>query len=438
MPKVIGTPAVRFNLEPKKDVPNESYVFLFFRYKYKGKSIRLKYSVSAIVDPQYWDDKSARPIFNRKHPEYAGLKRRMNRLEDIVIAIYKEHDNGNIPLKEFKNEIAYRIGDKERPAEETAPALFEFIEQFIIHQQSKQGAKRGTWKKYITVLHHLQDFEDEKNIDLDYDSIDWKFRNEFINWLYEPPRNHSTNNAAKIMSVLKLFLEESRKLKYHNNLTYTEKGFGVKRVKTKNKVKLSLDELDALLDLDLSDNRRLERVRDLFIVGAFSGQRFSDWHKITKDQIFTNDEGAEMIRIMAEKTTKYTPIPLLPELKQILEKYDYKLPSISIQKFNVFIKEVCKIALGDVKFIRIYSEAGQTKEQTIQKWQKVSSHAARRSFVSNFLQLGIEPLLIRTITGHATEAQLYEYADIEADELAARFAKKAAIALQEHRNKNAL
>ncbi|HMO39885.1 MAG TPA: phage integrase SAM-like domain-containing protein [Saprospiraceae bacterium] len=433
MPRITSTPKVNFNLDIQK---GRGYIVLIYRYQFRGERIKLKYFTGEFVEPKYWERKKQRAKFTRNRPEYVDLNKKLNDLDSIVNQIYKDTARGNISPEDFKNEIAYRIGDKLRPEDDKShiPNFFQFIDQYIAEQQAKADSKRNTWKKYITVRSHLQDYANERNLDLDYNSIDWKFRNDFVNWLYAPPRNHAINTASKVMGVVKLFMEESKKLKYHDNDTYSDKGFRVRTVMTKNKVRLSLEELDALLSLDLSDNERLEKVRDLFIVGAFSGLRFSDWHKIGKEQIFISD-GIELIKVRAQKTGKYTAIPLLPELKQVLEKYNYALPTISSQKFNDYIKEVCQLALGNVTFMRIYSEAGRTKDETIEKWQKVSSHAARRSFVSNFLQLEVSPTLIRAITGHATEKQLYEYADIEADELAATFTKKAGAALEEHRKK---
>lgn len=434
MPKILGTPQVRFNISGKPGTSNQAYISLVYRYKYKGVGQRLKYNVGAVVDRKQWDNKAQRAKPNRKYPEYFDLNKRLNNLENIVIEIYKEND-GNIQVEDFKNEIAYRIGDKARPEDDKSqiPTFCIFLDQFITDQ--RKSAKPNTFKKYQTAANHLKDFSQESGIELGYDSINWQFRQKFIDWLFSAPRKHSTNSVAKTIAMVRSFLKESYRAGYHTNEIFKDSGFAVREVKTKNKVRLSLEELDALLDLDLSGNERLERVRDLFIVGAFSGLRFSDWHKITKDQVITTPEGLEMIQVMAEKTRKYTPIPLLPELKNVLEKYDYKLPKISSQRFNDYIKEVAKLALGNASFMRIYSEGGQLKDETVEKWQAISSHAARRSFVSNFLQLEISPTLIRAITGHSSEKQLLAYADIEADELAVTFAKKAASALQEHRKK---
>lgn len=431
MPKIIGTPKPRFNTQSKIGTTSEVYIILLYRYQYEGKRVTIKYSISELVNPKYWDAKAGRAKFNRTYPEYVELNSRLNNIDNITTDIYKDF-KGNISPEAFKSELDYRLGKKVRPEDDKSgiPTLFEFIRTYLNDEKHKES----TLQKYNTTFIHLKNYAKEKGKELTYDSIDWHFRNAFLKYLYASPRNMSTNTTVKILSIVKLFLKESHKLKYHTNEIYKDKDFGEKLVKTKNKVRLSLEELDALLSLDLSSNERLEKVRDLFIVGAFTGLRFSDWHKIGREQLFTSG-GIEMIRVMAEKTRKYTAIPLFPELKQVLEKYNYNLPAISSQKFNDYIKEVAQIAFADTTFLRIYSEGGQIKDETIQKWEAVSSHAARRSFVSNFLQLQISPMLIMSVTGHSTEKQLYAYADIEADELVATFSKEAVIALEKHRNK---
>ena len=316
---------------------------------------------------------------------------------------------------------------------EKVPTLFEFIDQFCLEQQNDPTKKRGTWKKFITVQSHLKKYSEEKKEELkkelSYDDIDWHFRKDFLNWLYEEPRNHSINNAAKIFEVLKQFMQESIKLRYHTNLTFLEKNFGVKRVKTKNKVRLDFQEIEQLIQLDLSTNPRLEKVRDLFVVGCYTGLRFSDWHKVKKGNIILDKDGEEQLEILTQKTTQRVLIPILSELKAVIDKYDYNLPSISAQKFNDYIKEVCELANLDSKEMRIYSEGGITKQERLEKYKMVSSHCARRSFASNFYQLLKKPSLLMQITGHTTEKQFFEYIDLSNEEQAKEFAHEVKIAL---------
>ncbi|MCR9055268.1 MAG: site-specific integrase [Phaeodactylibacter xiamenensis] len=391
-----------------------------------AKKKRVSFSTGIRVNPKHWNTKAARlKMVRGKEKEYRDINKRLAAFSEIAQDIYIEYDNGKrLDRNTFLEQLAYRSGRKD-PPRSAATTLFGFIEQFIETEQSKPTAKRGTWKKYITVFNHLREFAaDQGKESLDFSDINWEFRSQFINWLYSPPRSHSQNNAAKIITVTKQFMSEAGKRGLHSNTIYNQTGFGLRRTKVKNKVRLTFAELEDLAAVDLSDTPRLERVRDLFLVGCFTGARFSDWHKVSREHILKEPEG-ELLQIVTKKVGNRVVIPVFPILKGILDKYEYQLPDISIQKFNAYIKEVCQLVLKDSQFQRIYSKGGQTKTEIVEKWERVSSHAARRSFASNFWEAGIPAALLMQITGHATEKQFFEYIDISQEQAARQFAKMA-------------
>ena len=87
--------------------------------------------------------------------------------------------------------------------------------------------------------------------------------------------------------------------------------------------------------MDLTDNPRLERVRDLFIVGAWTGLRFSDFNNINPKDIKKNGD----IEIQTQKTKNSVIVPIHRYIKEIMKKYEGKTenslpPSISNQKMN--------------------------------------------------------------------------------------------------------
>lgn len=438
MPKQPKVPKVRFNL--KNATRSETLVVLVFRYNRpdkldyktgKPENIKMVYSTGEKIKPKHWDIVRGRARHIRGVLEYVEMNKRLDKLASIVQRIFMDNNFGAISVEDFKEAIEQASGNYIEPEEEKMP-FFEFIEEFIEQEKTKPNAKRGTWKKYVTVFNHLKDFANEiGNPELNYQDITWQLRKDFLNWLYSPPRNHAINNAQKILHNVKRFMKEAHRAGLHDNAIYLEPGFGLKRVKVKNKVRLSFDELEALsVKLDLSDKPRLERIRDLFIVGCYTGLHFSDWHKIGRDQIIV-DDGAELLELMTQKTSEPIVIPLLPELKEVLNKYDYRLPRITIQKFNEYIKEVCQLAISDSKFFRIYSESGKVHSEKIEKWKKVSSHAARRSFATNFWELGIPAPVLMQITGHSTEKQFFEYIDVNQYEVAKRFAREVALRRRE-------
>lgn len=182
-----------------------------------------------------------------------------------------------------------------------------------------------------------------------------------------------------------------------------------------------------MFNLDLSNNPRLDRVRDLFLIGCYSGLRFSDFIRIRPDYIIRED-GVEMIQIFTKKTDTEVVIPLVPELKTILEKYNYHSPkSLSNQKMNEYLKEIFRKAKFNQEILVKKSIGGQIQEIVHKKHELAQSHMARRSFATNFYHLGIPAAHLMLVTGHSTEKQFFDYINIDKIKNAKAMAKQVAM-----------
>jgi integrase len=167
---------------------------------------------------------------------------------------------------------------------------------------------------------------------------------------------------------------------------------------------------------DFSKNKKLEAVRDLFIFGCFVGLRFSDYSSIKPENIVTMDGGC-FIKQITQKTGELVIIPCNPVVMEIFEKYKNnpnKLPrTISNQKFNEYIKEVMRAVTfvdKDGKEKPLFAETGRlATEPTLELWQTVSSHTARRSFCTNLYLEGFPTIDIMKVSGHRTEKAFMKY-----------------------------
>ena len=420
MPK-ITIPKPRINLRKKRKDDKFGYIRLVFRYNDQ----ELLYPIYQGLEVKYWDNKKGETIYNKKHGQtYVDLNKEIRAIKEQTETIY--NDNPNISTKAFKLELDYFTGKKKRPRQDGKKhlAFFGFIESYIEEEKNKANNKRGTWKKFITVYGNLQDYAKDKDKKIDWQDIDWNFRDDFINWMYQEPRKFSINNAAKVLEVVKQFMNVGLRRKYHSNTTHQEPKFGEQRVKLESKLILTFKELKELIALDLSSKPRWEKVRDIFIVGCYTGLRFSDWHKISDSIII--DEGEKMLEILTTKTKQLVVIPILEELQKILDKYDDQLPNFSSQEFNRIIKLVCQEVLGEKTYLKTFSESGLKKSETKLCYKDVSSHCARRSFATNFYELGVSPSELMLITGHATEKQFFEYIVLNKRKQAKKFKRLVA------------
>jgi integrase len=188
------------------------------------------------------------------------------------------------------------------------------------------------------------------------------------------------------------------------NLQFEKKNFAIIKEET-SAVYLKESELVQLYQYDLSGNTRLEQVRDLFVFGSFVGLRFSDFSDVKPENIQRIDKEL-FLRIKTKKMGNRVTIPCNPIVQDIFKKYNHmpnKLPrAISNQKFNNYIKEVCKLVGFDEKN-RLETN------QTMELWECISSHTARRSFATNLYNEGFPVLDIMKITGHKTEKAFLSY-----------------------------
>ena len=195
-----------------------------------------------------------------------------------------------------------------------------------------------------------------------------------------------------------------------------------KLIKLKSKkmpiVYLSMDELKLInsIDEDLL-NDRLTNVRDWLLISCFTGQRISDFMNFSIDNIRHQDEFSVM-DILQEKGKKSVTIPVLNEVVKIMKRYDGGFPrQLSDQKYNDYLKEVCKIAKLEQKVkgkkqINISKDPTERKVRRVEgmypKYELVTSHIGRRSFATNHYGKIPTSYLIY-VTGHSSEEMFLNY-----------------------------
>ena len=142
---------------------------------------------------------------------------------------------------------------------------------------------------------------------------------------------------------------------------------------------LSIDELRTIRGRQFA-TVRMTQVRDVFIFACYSGLAFTDLKNLTKEDILIDEDGKEWIIKPRHKTKIISHIPLLPIAKEIWEKYDYKLPVLTNQKYNSYLKE-----LADVCGIN----------------KNLHSHLARHTFATILLNSGVDMVSVSKILGHS-------------------------------------
>ena len=409
-----------FNLKDKK--ATETLIYLVVRWK----GNRLKYSTHEKINPKYWNDNSQRAKLLKDFPNASLLNDRLDQIEATAKnAISKSREITETPLstevKDWLDIEFKRVESKVVPTQ-----LNNFIDFFIQERTGEINPKTNSVysKKTLYKYKEVKDVVNRIESKIRIHQIGMGFYHKFKEYLTK--ENKSINTIGKYITTLKTILHAARSKGIELNRTYNSKEF-VSMSEKSTSIYLNENELKQIFDLDLRTRPKLEKVRDLFLVGAWTGLRFADFTNLRKEDIQSDD----IIEIRTTKTQKInekTAIPLHPIVKIILKKYEYELPKvISNQKFNEYIKEVGFLAGINEPFTKSITLGNKVVSITKEKCQFISSHTARRSFATNLYKQNFPSISIMAITGHTTETSFLKYIKVTK--------REHAIKIKEHWNK---
>lgn len=319
------------------------------------------------------------------------------------------------------------IPDIEEVAAPVSNSFFKYIENYIEDAKSgKRMIKSSTderpysersIKGYTTTLNTIKEFRKQSgHKDLEFDEVTINFYQSFEGFVKS--KKFSKNYFGSFIKYIKKFMKESLEEGLHSNNDFLKKDFLKVSVESES-VALSSLQLQSLASYDFSDNPCYDNARDFFLIGAWTGLRYSDFSRLTKEFV-----DGDFIDIKTQKTGKTVVVPILPELRKILNKYkdtDTGFPrAISDVKLNEYIKEICRIVGENSKDKSFIEESTTILKRTDRKvtikeplYRKISSHTGRRSFATNAVRLKIPTESIKQITGHKTDAAFFKYVKIE-------------------------
>lgn len=377
--------------EPKSS--SETIIYLVMRWD----GLQMKISTKQKVNPKFWNKDRLKVKETISEKNHQHINKELVEIEKVAYKMFnsftdtfKRKPNSEelknlIEQEYFQNNPMFKKVDKK--------TILDYFDDYI--ETIKSTTAHTTVQKYKQAKENFKDFQKDKKRIYNTEMIDLKFRNEYVEYLIET-KKYAPTTVYRKMKFLRTVLYFIENLGIKVNPFLHNSRFLTKDIEVDN-IALSESEIDEMEKLNLSDNKRLEQVRDLFLVACYTGQRFSDLNKINQSNIIDD----EYIAIRQQKTNEQLTLPLLKVVKTILVKYNYKLPKISNVKFNEYIKEVAKLCEtlnkqynGDNKKVR---------------WQMISSHTARRTFVTLNYGKGVDLDTLKLGTGHKQTKTLQTY-----------------------------
>lgn len=380
---------------------------LYVRYNY-NRTKRTLISTGHSIKPQYWDEK--KKWIKRACPNHDEINLILTKLTSKIGDILSYANDNNIdPTIDF---VLLEL-EKNREYTQRSNTIDVFATLDIYIEEKRGKVSVDQIKDYNSLKKHLTNFKHHSSQPISFRNLNLTFYNEFIDYLFykvEKPDGSIgllTNSAGKIIRLLKGFVNYQISKGVIPSIDLS--CFKVVEEET-DAIYLTDKELSEVYMLDLSHDKELEEIRDLFIVGCYTGLRYSDLSTLSSDNI---DIVNGYINLKQRKVHKAVVIPLIDYVPNILVKYNYNLPKISSYKFNARLKEIGQIA-GLNQKIEIVRKKGITRVNTsYAKWKLISSHTCRRSFCTNMYLSGFPAEELMRISGHKSTSAFMRYIKVD-------------------------
>lgn len=282
------------------------------------------------------------------------------------------------------------------------PSLWDYFKEWSERPLASQRQRALSYRRIKDIMGDLDDWED----------IDSGYYFRFIKKCDD--LGYSKNYQGTMVNNLKIVMSEGYKQKWHKNEEFRE---FTRTSEPASAIYLSTDEIEAIWNLDLKDSLQA-KVRDIFIVGLYTGARYEDYSLFTMNNIYSDG----FLHFTQGKTTDDVIIPVHPRVIEVMKRNGGRVPRVHQNIFNDEVKLVCQRARINEK-VQLKKNHGRITEIVeVEKWEAVSSHTARRSVVTNLAKSGVPAHEVMQISGHKSMQAYQRYLKQTFNEVAANLA----------------
>lgn len=403
----------KFQLRAKSIIINFSY----------SRSIRIRHATGILLNkPRSWNPKDQNIRASIDEP---GAKAKNYRLTNIKTAFLE-----NVASFELSNTVITKdilleaasdaLGEGRIKEIQEIPEFLKFFKEYIEHHTTHPLDSTGrplaqsTIKTYNNAYNVLIQFSKDKKYGVRYATIN----REFYEMLYEwsTSKNYSDNYFGAIIKTVKTIYAAALERDYHTGQEHKKKYFRKLSIES-DEIFLTAEELSLIYELDLTEHKTLDRARDLFLIGAYTGLRVSDYSMLNKTH-FKKRDGHIYLEMENKKTRALVAIPLNSKVRAIINKYGGNPPNnMSEQQINKSIKDVGEMAKLVSLATSSKTVAGRKVVSQVPKHKLIKNHTARRSFCTNaYLHRDkMDIVEIMSLSGHKTLNSFLKY--VKADHL---------------------
>ena len=425
---------ILFFFDKVKDCPEG-----LLRVRIRWLKNKVTFSLGFRVDLSKWSTETQRCINGTSHGKKkiaaSQINKEIQRVTNFIDKFFDTHElKGTTPTTdELNNEYNRAINGVIDLLPLTNKTIFDYFDDFVAGQSIENNWKSSTLVKFSAIRNHLKAFEKKLSTILTFETFTKDGLNDYVSYLRDT-KEMRNSTILKQVAFLKWFLKWAVGEGFNTNITFTT--FFPKMPKAEKKVifldwselmkvynfdfllatKTIKDEKgnEVIVELESENKKALERVRDVFCFTCFTSLRYSDVENLKRSDIRNNE-----IHITTIKTDDSLTIELNNYSKAILAKYanevypnNKALPVISNVRMNDHLKDMGKVC-GINELVTItYYKGSKRYDEVYNKYDLLTTHCGRRTFICNALSLGIAPQTVMKWTGHTDYKSMKPYIDI--------------------------
>ena len=342
--------------------------------------------------PNLWNPRESR--LNGKSKEAVETNAKIEKLLLAVNAAFES-------LLERKQEFdATAVKDMLQGSMEKQMTLLKQFDRINEDLKSRVGIDRaeGTYSKYCYTRQILVEFIRErfKTEDIAFGQLYEQFIRDFQDYVLEEKRQ-SLQSVRHYLALLKKVCRIAYKDGHSERYFFCN--FKLPKQEISAPKALTREEFVKVRDVEISVRRRpsLALTRDLFLFACYTGTAYADTVSVTRDNLFTGDDGNLWLKYHRKKNEYLARVKLLPEAIALLEKYkdDSRETLLPVQDYRVL--------RANMKSLRVL--AGIRTD--------IVYHVGRHSFASLItLEEGVPIETISRMLGHTNIQTTQIYARV--------------------------
>lgn len=390
---------------------------LRYRIKWNDNKSIVAFNVGYRVDIAKWSLETQRCVNNTTHGKKKVqanvINKEIQRFEQIAEQAFNSFGiAGHIPSEDELRKEFNRLNGKIQAETKDEKSFFAVFDEFTKTMGFMNSWTDETYVKFASIRKHLNDFDSE----LSFEKLSDYTLQLYTQHLLQIPLRNTT--ISKNLAFVRWFLRWAHNNGYYSGFlheTYKPRLKGVDG-NSKEVIHLTWEELLHLynLNIDKPAHQHLARVRDVFCFCCFTSLRYSDVEKLRRSDIKGNT-----IVVVTKKTVDGLTIDLNKYSRAILDKYadfhfedDKALPVISNSNMNDYLKALGKLAGFEEPQRIVYFIGNERHEEVYPKYELLTTHCGRRTFIVNALYLGIPAEVVMKWTGHSDYKAMKPYIKI--------------------------